>query len=448
MQRLLRDAGWILGFRLINLPLQLALFTLAARYLSLAEVGGYAVFYAAWTLARSFGPLGLDQASSRFVPAFLGEGRTAAVRRFERLTRLWAFAWVTAGAAVAAGVGIIGIRWGLIHLFPEHLIIAAVAAPAYGLIPLYAAQLRAIGRPRAAQFPDSVLLPGGAIVFLSGQYVVSGASLSDLLLAQAISAWLTVAVYAVLDRSAAPTKQAGSDVIDWAVVRGMATAVFIGVGANALSIRLPVILITAAEGLEAAALFEAGQRFAFLATLSTWSVGAAVTPMLSSAFAAGDRAELQRLLAVASWASFLPALAALGILVAAGNVLLLLFGPAYVAAYPTMVLLALFTTFNASAGLSGNALNMTGHERTVMVLNFLQLAVVAAGVPLLSAMLGTEGAALALVLSSLVRDGGASLLLRRRLGIAPGIWSVEGTRIAWRTGLSGFRRLWRRGFAE
>ena len=77
MRGFLFNAGWIVGLRLANVPLQFLLFTLIAWHYSLATVGIYALFNAAWFFARQLGPMGLEQRSLRFIPALLADGRAA-----------------------------------------------------------------------------------------------------------------------------------------------------------------------------------------------------------------------------------------------------------------------------------------------------------------------------------------------------------------------------------
>jgi len=439
MRRFVVDAGWIFALRVINLPLQFLLFTLAARLHPLAVIGVFAVFFAAWSLSRQLGPCGLDHAANRFIPAFIADGRAGAATRFEWLARAWVAAVTVAAAGAVVLLVLLARRLELLAIEPSALMVGAAAAPGYALVSLFAAQLRARGRPRAAQVPDALVLPVTAALALLGWHVLAGSSLLGLLASHAIAVWLTVLLYLLL--AGRPGRAAGERLRpdDVRAIRRMAMTVTAAGAANALAMQLPVLLISAILGAAATGLYEGARRFAQLGTLATWAASAAVAPMLADAHARAQHARLQLLLAASSWAAFLPALAILLLLLVAGPQLLSLFGPGYVAAYPVMLLLATFTAVNASGGLSSTVLNMTGHADAVLRFSLLQLVCIAVAVPMLARLWGLEGAALAVLLSGVLRDGGLCLLLPRRLDLVPGVWSLRGPRLLWQAYLSRHR---------
>jgi len=371
-------------------------------------------------------------ASNRFIPLFLADGRDGAAYRFEWQARLWVFALTGLATTGVALLVLLAQHLDLLRFDGVALLSGAAAAPGFALVALLAAQLRARGRPRAAQAPDALLLPTVAGAVLLVGYQTFGPTLTGLLASHAVAVWLAVGVYMLLahrpSRAAADRLQAE----DRQAIRAMAMTVTVAGAANALAMQLPVLLIGGSLGAAAAGLYEAARRFAQLGTLTTWAASTAVAPLLADAHARCRQGQLQTLLAVSSWAAFLPALAILVLLVVAGQPLLSLFGPGYAAAWPVMLLLAGFTAVNASGGLSSTALNMTGHADVVLRFSVMQLVVVVAAVPALGQFWGLEGAALAVLLGGLLRDGGLSRLLPRYIELVPGVWSLRGTRLAWR----------------
>ncbi|MBT5899345.1 MAG: hypothetical protein HOH61_25845, partial [Rhodospirillaceae bacterium] len=194
--------------------------------------------------------------------------------------------------------------------------------------------------------------------------------------------------------------------------------------------RLPLIFVSAIIGTPAAALYEAAQRIGALGTLGTWAAGNAVSPMLSDAHARKQTARMQDLLIASSWTALLPAFIILLCLMPWGGWVLQLFGADYTAAHGALLALAGFAAINASAGLASHTFNMTGHEGIVLRFNGAQLLTILILAPLLTHLMGITGAALAVLLASIVRDVGMSLLLPSKLGLSPGVWSRLGARRA------------------
>ncbi len=430
MQGFLSNAGWIIGFRLANVPLQFALFTLIAWQYSLAQVGTYALFNTAWFVSRQLGPMGLEQSSLRFIPALLAEGRGAQARSFEHRARQLVLLAI-GGVALSAGMAI--YLWDIANLFglSRWQFAAGLAAiPGYPLVALMAGQFRARGRIRAGQWPDSVLIPIVAMAIIQAALIAGQTSVFWLLGAHAVAVWCAVGVYWLLSLNHLSGPLAPLTTSDIRAIRSASLTIALGNGINVLSHRLPLIFVSAIVGTPAAALYEAAQRIAALGTLGTWAAGAAVAPMLSDAHSRNQRKRLQDLLILACWTAFLPALIILLVLLPWGGHVLSLFGPQYAVAHSALLALAAFAAINASAGLTGNTFNMTGYERIVLKFNCAQLLTIVVLAPLLTSLGGITGAALAAMIGILVRDIGMSLLLPAKLGLSPGVWSQLGVRRA------------------
>jgi O-antigen/teichoic acid export membrane protein len=196
---------------------------------------------------------------------------------------------------------------------------------------------------------------------------------------------------------------------------------------NVLSNRLPLITVSILLGTPAAALYEAAQRIATLGTLGTWAAGVAVSPMMSDAHARKQKNRMQDLLIASSWTAFLPSLLMLVILIPGAEFVLSLFGPEYAASQWALVVLTGFAVINASAGLTSNTFNMTGNEGIVLRFNCAQLLTILILAPVLTNLTGIAGAALAVLVATMIRDLGMGFLLPGKLGLMPGVWSRLGT---------------------
>lgn len=92
-----------------------------------------------------------------------------------------------------------------------------------------------------------------------------------------------------------------------------------------------------------------------------------VTPKIATRFSRGEFASLEALLARYSLVALVAASAVFVIYVGNGrNLLSLVFGPSYVAAWGPLVILGLGQLVNVAAGFVGPVLNMTGHEREIV----------------------------------------------------------------------------------
>jgi len=427
MQGFLFNAGWIVGLRLANVPLQFALFTLITWHYSLVEVGIYALFNAAWFFARQLGPMGLDQSSMRFIPALLAAGRVPQARRLERKSRHLVFISVSAVALLCEVIiWTFDIR-AISGLTNWQFTIGLAALPGYALVALMAGQFRARGWVRAGQWPDSILFPVVAICVIQIAQFTEHTSLLWLLTAHTLAIWCAVAIYWLMSRShlsGPQERMSNSEVTD---IRTASMTIALAGAVNVLSNRLPLITVSILLGTPAAALYEAAQRIATLGTLGTWAAGVAVSPMMSDAHARKQKNRMQDLLIASSWTAFLPSLLMLVILIPGAEFVLSLFGPEYAASQWALVVLTGFAVINASAGLTSNTFNMTGNEGIVLRFNCAQLLTILILAPVLTNLTGIAGAALAVLVATMIRDLGMGFLLPGKLGLMPGVWSRLGT---------------------
>ncbi len=143
-----------------------------------------------------------------------------------------------------------------------------------------------------------------------------------------------------------------------------------------------------------------------------------IAPHFARLYAGGDKARLQRAVILSSRASFAIALPIVLIFVLWGRQILShVFGPAFVAGYIALIIVAAGQLSSAVMGAVAYLLNMTGHERDVA--SSVAIAVVCdiglnfALIPLW----GINGAAVAMALSFVLWNGLLWRAARKRLGI-------------------------------
>jgi O-antigen/teichoic acid export membrane protein len=163
--------------------------------------------------------------------------------------------------------------------------------------------------------------------------------------------------------------------------------------------------------------FFVAERLAQLIALPMLVVAAVIQPWLASAFAAGDRERLQRVVIQAIHTALWPTLAGAIVVVLGADLLLGLFGEAFVGAAPVLLVLVLGHVAAALLGPNPQILVMTGHQAVAF-----RIAALAAGLQLvLLAVLvpgfGAVGAAWATFAGTTSAGAAALWAVRARLGL-------------------------------
>ncbi len=162
-------------------------------------------------------------------------------------------------------------------------------------------------------------------------------------------------------------------------------------------------------------------RSAALISFVIAAVNALAAPAFSAFHWRNQRDELARLVDRLSHLIFWPSLAVALVIGIAARPLLSMFGPAFEAGQPVLLVLAGGQLINAGAGSVGYLLQMTGHE--MVNLNVLIAAVLIDVILLLTLvpLMGCVGAAIAGALSMALWNIWLHVLVTRRLGVRPSI---------------------------
>lgn len=181
-----------------------------------------------------------------------------------------------------------------------------------------------------------------------------------------------------------------------------------------------LVIVGAMSNAENVGLLRIAQRGAGLLGLGVTIATLVAAPRFARLNAAGERAQLQRLLTLTARAGTAVAAAGLVVFVLAGHWLLdSVFGPEFVAAWSALVILAVTKTARAFFGLGGVLLNMLRHEaetlRGLVVSFVLSTLLTAALVP----VWGAEGAALGMLSGVLAMSAYLAHRARRILALDP-----------------------------
>lgn len=189
-------------------------------------------------------------------------------------------------------------------------------------------------------------------------------------------------------------------------------------GISTISSKIDVVLVRGLSGDVEAGLYQVASQFSALILFGLTAVTLTVTPHFTRLHHQGDTARLQLLATRSAQASLAFALFATAVLGLLGQPTLgFLFGPEFMPAWSTLMVLSLGLVIQASTGASAALLTMTGHEGATLRAALLALAIkIVLGSALIPAF-GASGAALSLVASMLALNIACWRAAHSRLGV-------------------------------
>jgi O-antigen/teichoic acid export membrane protein len=401
---------------------------LLARWLGVAAYGVY-VYVWSWASLLAVGAtLGFPTALVRFIPEYQAQRDPGQLRGIVRYS-VWCVLLCAIGVAIAGSGWTVWLGAGRSR--SSSLAVALWAVPLIALATLLSEGLRASGRIVSAYLPFQLLRPlvlGGAafcIFFLTGELTVISA-LAATFLAFAV----TLGVLGALLRNALPapapvsmTRVAPiSDRKRWmqvALPLGASTTL------NAVFEQAPTVIIGLLLRPAEVGIYYVAARNAALISFVIVSVNALAAPAFSSFYWRGEERDLEGLVTRLSHLIFWPSLAIALLICVFAAPLLGLFGSAFVAGRPVLLVLVVGQLINAGAGSVGYLLLMTGHQ--LANLNVLMASAIANLILnlILVPTMGCMGAAIAAVLTTALWNIWLHVLVTRRLGLHPSIvWAL------------------------
>lgn len=408
------------AIRVAGAGLLYGLHVLLARWMNAGGYGTY-VFAISWTsFLAQFGKLGLPSAALRFVPEYRTNQEAARLRGFLQTSRGLILAGTVGLALLAAAVALlvpIG-DWSL-----PALLVGFALAPLMGLFSFETEVLRACDRYAWSYTPNYVLRPL-AIGLGVGVLLWWTGTISPL----SVLVWTGVVFLMMLGLQqwgvrrvlSAPSPPPERHPWQWLQI---AVPMLLTSGFQLILRKTDIFLIGMLVGSEEVGIYFAALRTAQIVTFSSFAVDAVAAPEVSRLYH-GDSDHLQETVSSLAHWYFWPTLGiGLG-LTLLGAPILSLFGSAFTAGVPILIVLMIALVFGAAMGPQLYLLNLTGHERSSAYI-FGVCSVLNIGLNLIGITLyGAFGAALATATTLIVR----SLWIRRRVvvltGVAPSIWTA------------------------
>lgn len=347
--------------KLIAAGLGLLVNIAAARLLGAEGFGVYSLAVIVGMTAALVSSLGFSPGAIRYVPAYAAERDAARLAGF-RNASLWATvigcAALTAVFAAATTFMPDGEPMRDAFLFS-----LAIIAP-FGITQTLAALLVAQGRVVAAEFVQGVARTGLTMAGLLALPAALGTDLNPGLasLATGIAGALSAACLAALlwSREAAPRAAGPRPVYElrsWIWTGG---AIMLVMALAMLNERVDILMLGLLTEAREVGVYAAASRLAGLALLAAAGLNSAYMPRISRAYAEGDYAAVERLAVECARLGGIAALVFTLGAFAVGRPVLSLFGEAFEAGWPALMLLGLAQFGVAVGGASGLVLILGG----------------------------------------------------------------------------------------
>ncbi|GJD47938.1 hypothetical protein OPKNFCMD_0651 [Methylobacterium crusticola] len=399
-------------------------FAFLAQVLMARVMGGaeYGVFASVWVWTALLGHAstwGLSQAACRFLPTYRARGAAGPARGFLVFGALF---------SLAAGAVLAGLGAGLLALRPD-LVSPAYATPlrlAALVLPLFALQDFCEGVARSRNWTllavaPPYLLRQGLIMAAMLLAVALGAppeaavAVACTLAATALSLGVQAGLILARLRADLPAGRRLYPCGEWLrAALPMALVDLAGSGFNFVDVLVLGFLLPPAE---VGAYFAATRLLQFVVFVQ-YAASSVTAQRFAEAGARGDRAGLEALVRRWSRLTLLATLSTGLAVVAAGPLLLGLFGPEFRASLPLLAVLVAGAVAASACGPAEDLLTMLGGERLCAAITLALLLAAVALTLALVPLLGTLGAALAAAAVTAARGLALALAARRRLGLA------------------------------
>jgi O-antigen/teichoic acid export membrane protein len=368
----------------------------------------------------------------RYISAYVQERDWARLRGL--LVRSRQFLLLTTGSLlVIGGIGmllpqLVGDADPLLPADPRtawhSIVVGVLIAPALVFARVQQERCRALGRMAPAYLLPSV---GHPLVLVGGLLFVLYAD------ALALTGGVAAAIFAVAHlpiglvqrwwfwSSLSPSVPTASPVFETRTWLHVAGSLLLVAGFVTLLNQADLLVVGWLLGADAAGVYKAAATLSGPVGFVFAAVNAVVAPRFAALHAEGDRDGLRRLLAAAIHLSFWPTLVVGAGVVLGRSWLLGIFGDAFAAGSPALVLLVLAQIANAGTGAVGYLLNMTGHHRDSARIYGISALLCIGGNLACVPVFGVTGAAATTLATTLVWNVWLHARVRQRLNVAASI---------------------------
>ena len=362
------------AIRIVSAAIAFASQIILARLMGEFE---YGIYVFVWVLVVLFGNLsclGFHTAIIRFLPQYHAQDALPEIRGLTTTVRVFALV----SASVLAFVGITGL-WLFGHLIESYYLV-----PLYlGIFTLPMIALNDVmdGTSRAHSWAISALSPTYLIrpllmLALMVLAVVGGAeptAKTGMLTAMAATYLTSITQFFILTWRLRRRYVPGPRRIEFGTWFRVAVPIFLIEGFSFLLTNSDVVIVGLYLDPESVAIYFAAAKTMALVHFVSFSVKAAAGPRVSAAMASPDRHGLAHIAIESAKWTFWPSLAVGGLVLLCGNLLLSLFGPAFVSGWPLMAILYGGAMAKAVVGPAEAFLTMAGRQKLCVVLYALAL---------------------------------------------------------------------------
>jgi O-antigen/teichoic acid export membrane protein len=370
--------------------------------------------------------LGFHTSVIRFIPEYREKGMLDELRGILLTSRLF----VLVASTLIAMIGALGVFYfadAIESYYVVPFILGIICLPMIALSDLLQGMSRAHAWALAALSPTYIIRPVLILVFMAGALIAGYEPNAETAIFATIAATYATTLWQLITVTAR---------IDARVPSGQRTILF----AEWFAVSLPIFLVesfffllTNADVLMVGAYMQPDDVAIYFATVKTLAlvhfVYFAVKAGVAQRYAAYTHGEPEKLAAFAretvSW-TFWPSLVMAVVVLALGQPMLWLFGPAFVAGYPLLFLLVVGVVARSAVGPAESLLTMTGNQNVCAFVYALTLALNIALSVVLIPILGLWGAAIATTASMAFEAAALSFTVWRRLGIVMAIFVPAG----------------------
>jgi len=390
---------------------------LLARWMGSFEFG---IYVYVWTLVLMIGDLadlGLATAAQRFIPEYTRRKANDLLRGYLSRSR-----WITVGCAtLVAAAGVLLVQL-LKPYMADYLVlplsIALVTLPFYAILQVQDGIARSYNWIHVALLPPYVIRHVVMLVLVCAAWLLSfPANAETAVLAVGIALMVTaVGQTLVLNRKLSHAVEAGPKAYDTRAWVAVSLPILFVEGFYVLLTNVDILILQQFRPPDDVAVYYVAAKTLALISFVHFAVSAAVAHRFSEYHTTHDRARLEAILADSIKWVFWGSLAACIAILAAGRMLLWLFGPQFVAGHHLMLILAVGLLARAALGPVERLLSMLGEQRICATIYAIAFALNIVLCVVLIPRIGIEGAAISTTTALIVESILLFTITRRRLG--------------------------------
>lgn len=423
LQQAVRDPGMrgalvSISVRIAAAFVGLGLQILLARLMALEDYGVYVILWTWVSVVGQIGVLGFYDSAARFIPRYGRREKHAHLTGY--LATGFRAVILGSGLLAALAIALLLVLPGLVD--PAFLLpigVLALGFPVLSLETYVTGVARGFGWYALSTVPGFILRPvlimtGAGLARLSGLPLDAVTVLALVVL----SSIVVLIVQALLLRARLPKKAAPAATTPERRRFWLLASVLMmpAMTAEELFVWIDVLILGFLVSPDQASLYFAAQRSLSLAAFVQYGFMLVAARGFSLSLASADRAGLQARITRSTNATFWLTIPSVALTLAAGYPLLHLFGPAFVSAYPCLVLLGLAYIVRAATGQAAELLVVQGRYRLSLAIVSISVAACLGLMLLLVPLYGITGAAAAMVLVQLIRLVVVTGLVHRHTG--------------------------------